>query len=102
MVAAMFLTKKRIPRRMILQGLGAAVGLPLLDAMVPAYTPLSRTPASVKPRFLAIEMVHGAAGSTGFGRAQNLWSPAGIGREFVFTSTLGPLESLRDYITIVS
>jgi hypothetical protein len=101
-VAAMFLTKKHIPRRMILQGLGAALGLPLLDAMVPAHTPLSRTPASVRPRFLAIEMVHGAAGSTGFGRAQNLWSPAGTGPEFEFTSTLGPLESLRDYITIVS
>lgn len=98
----MFLTKKRIPRRMVLQGLGATVGLPLLDAMVPAYTPLSRTPASVKPRFVAIEMVHGAAGSTEFGRAQNLWSPASTGRDFVFTPTLSSLEPLRDYITIVS
>jgi len=98
----MFLTKKHIPRRLILQGLGAAVGLPLLDAMVPAYTPLSRTPASGKTRFTAIEMVHGAAGSTEFGRAQNLWSPGGTGCEFEFTSTLRPLEPLRDYISIVS
>ena len=98
----MFLTKKCLSRRVILQGLGAAVGLPLLDAMVPAYTPLSRTPASAKTRFTAIEMVHGAAGSTEFGRAQNLWSPIGTGREFDFTSTLRPLEPLRDYITIVS
>ena len=98
----MFLTKKRIHRRAVLQGLGAAVGLPLLDAMVPAHTPLSRTPASVRPRFLAIEMVHGAAGSTEFGRAQNLWSPASTGRDFVFTSTLKSLQPLRDYITIVS
>ena len=33
----MFITKKHLRRRTFLQGLGAAVALPLLDAMVPAF-----------------------------------------------------------------
>ena len=38
----MFVTKKSLPRRMFLQGMGAAVSLPLLDAMVPAFTALAQ------------------------------------------------------------
>lgn len=51
---------------------------------------------------MAIEIVHGAAGSTEWGRAQHYWSPAASGADFEFTETLAPLESLRSYITIVS
>ena len=42
----MFLTKKAISRRALLQGAGAALALPLLDAMVPAVTALGQTAAS--------------------------------------------------------
>ena len=34
----MILTQKAMPRRTFLRGMGAAVGLPLLDSMVPAWS----------------------------------------------------------------
>jgi len=37
----MFLTKKHLPRRTVLKGAGAAIALPLLDAMIPAGTALA-------------------------------------------------------------
>lgn len=97
-----YLTKKHISRRTVLRGMGAALSLPLLDAMVPAQTPLAKTAAAVKPRFCAIEMVHGAAGSTGEGTEKHYWSPAKEGADFEFSQTLEPVAPYRDYITIVS
>jgi hypothetical protein len=91
-------SKLHLPRRTVLRGLGATVGLPLLDAMVPAFA----SPVLQPPRFAAIEIVHGAAGSTAYGRDRNLWSPAEEGRNFAFSDTLQPFETLRDYVTIVS
>jgi hypothetical protein len=99
----MYLTKKHLSRRTVLKGVGATVALPFLEAMVPARTVLAKTAAAGKTRLAAIEMVHGAAGSTQFGLAKNLWSPAAIGRGFDLTpSSLSPLEPFRDYLTIVS
>src|ERR1700760_874406 len=98
----MFITRKHISRRMVLRGAGAALGLPLLDAMVPAQTPLRKTAANAKTRFAAIEMVHGAAGSTMDGAAKHYWSPEKDGRDFEFTSTLSPLEPFREYLTVIS
>jgi len=63
----MFLTKKFIPRRTFLRGAGVAIGLPLLDSMVPAQTDLKKTAASPTPRFLGIWHPHGAA--------PGYWSP---------------------------
>ena len=64
-----FITGKHIPRRMFLRGMGATVALPLLDSMLPAASPwASRKLAEGKPRLLAIEVVHGAAGSVEWGR----------------------------------
>src|SRR6267154_977985 len=57
----MFITKKHISRRAILRGAGVALALPLLDSMVPAQTPLSRTAAAPKTRFTGIFVPHGAA-----------------------------------------
>jgi hypothetical protein len=99
----MYLTRKHLSRRTVLKGMGATVALPLLDAMVPARTLLAKTAAAGKTRLAAIEMVHGAAGSTALGLAKNLWSPAAIGRTFDLSpSSLSPLEPFRDYVTIVS
>ncbi len=42
----MFLTRKHLSRRTVLQGAGAAIGLPLLDAMIPAHTALAQTAAA--------------------------------------------------------
>jgi|KBSSwiStaDraftv2_1062776.scaffolds.fasta_scaffold25349_8 hypothetical protein len=98
----MYLTKKYLPRRAVLRGLGVLMTLPLLDAMVPAGVPSRKTAALPKPRFVAIEMVHGAAGSTPWGRERNYWSPSREGPGFEFTPTLQDLERFRPYITIVS
>ncbi|HVJ26146.1 MAG TPA: DUF1552 domain-containing protein [Vicinamibacterales bacterium] len=99
----MYLTRKHLSRRTVLKGVGATVALPFLEAMVPARTALAKTAAAGKTRLAAIEMVHGAAGSTQFGLAKNLWSPAAVGRGFDLTpSSLSPLEPFRDYLTIVS
>ena len=99
----MYLTKKHLSRRTVLKGVGATIALPFLDAMVPARTLLAKSAAAGKTRLAAIEMVHGAAGSTAHGLAKNMWSPAAIGRSFDLTpSSLSPLEPLREYVTIVS
>jgi hypothetical protein len=98
----MFITRTHISRRTALRGLGATIALPFLDAMVPARTAFAKTGLG-KIRLSAIEMVHGAAGSTAIGIEKNLWSPAQVGRDFDLTpSVLSPLESYRDHITIVS
>ena len=57
----MFLTKKHIPRRTFLRGAGITLALPLLDSMVPAQTPLSRTAAARKMRFTGLFVPHGMA-----------------------------------------
>ena len=98
----MFITKKHLSRRTVLRGMGVSLALPLLDSMVPAQTPLRKTAAAPRSRLTCIEMVHGAAGSTGDGSEKHYWSPAKEGSDFEFTQTLQPLEPLRDYLTIVS
>ena len=98
----MFLTKKNISRRTVLRGLGSVVALPFLEAMVPAQTPLAQTAATPKSRFAAIEVVHGCAGSTPHGNDVGLWRPLKEGADFEFGRIVEPLESLRDYVTIVS
>ena len=44
----MFITKKHVARRAVLQGMGATVALPLLEAMVPALTATAKTAAKSK------------------------------------------------------
>jgi hypothetical protein len=99
----MYLSQKHINRRTILKGMGATVALPFLEAMIPARTLLARSAAVGKTRLCAIEMVHGAAGSTQIGLAKNLWSPAATGNAFDLSPTsLVSLEPYRDYLTIIS
>ncbi len=98
----MFITQKHLSRRTALKGLGVTVALPFLEAMVPARTALAQTAAN-KVRLAAIEMVHGSAGSTAIGIQKHMWAPAATGRAFDLSpSSLAPLESLRDHLTIVS
>ena len=101
-----YLSGKHISRRTLLKGAGAAIGLPLLDAMVPAGRLWASTPAARaadRTRLVCIEQVHGAAGCNDWGATQNLWSPAETGRDFDLTpSSLRPLEPFRKHLTIVS
>jgi hypothetical protein len=85
----------------MLKGLGAAVALPWLDAMVPAGA--AATVAKRPLRLVCIEMVHGSAGSAAIGIKKNLWAPAATGRDFDLTPTsLRSLERFREQLTIVS
>jgi len=90
----MFITKKHLPRRTVLRGLGAALALPLLDAMVPASTALAKTAARAKPFVGFFYLPHGAI--------MENWTPASAAPGFAFSPILKPLEPFRDRITVVS
>jgi hypothetical protein len=91
----MFLFKKHISRRTVLQGAGATVALPLLDAMIPARTAFAATAAgkTVK-RFAFIGFPHGAI--------MDRWSPKETGANYTMSPILQPLEPFRKHLTIVS
>ncbi|MEZ5294673.1 MAG: DUF1552 domain-containing protein [Vicinamibacterales bacterium] len=98
----MFISGTHVPRRTLLKGLGATLALPWLDAMMPAGA-AAQSAAARKVRLVALEMVHGSAGSTAWGITQNLWAPAATGRNFDLSPTsLKSLEPYRDALTIVS
>ncbi len=90
----MFNTKKSLPRRTFLRGVGVTMALPLLDAMVPASTLLAQTPAQPVRRFGAIYVPQGAI--------RDKWQPEIVGSDFEFTPILKPLEKYRNYVTVVS
>jgi hypothetical protein len=99
-----YLTGTHLPRRTFLRGMGAAVGLPFLNAMVPVGSGGALALRRLETiRFIAVEQSHGAAGCNEWGATQNLWSPAQIGREFDLGPTsMRDLEPYRDYLTIIS
>jgi hypothetical protein len=99
---------KAMERRTFLRGVGAVVALPYLDAMEPAFRSLAKvrgaSAVADKTRLVCMELVHGCAGSNTWGASKHLWAPAEIGRNFKLNpdGALAPLESWRDYLTIVS
>jgi hypothetical protein len=91
----MFITKKHIPRRTFLRGAGVTLALPLLDSMVPAQTPLARTAAVPKTRFMGIFVPHGMA--------PGYWIPEGPLLEAgKLPSIMEPLEPFLDRTVILS
>jgi hypothetical protein len=90
----MFLTKRSLPRRTVLRGLGATLALPLLESMVPALTAQSRTAAAPTRRFGAIFVP--------MGERPSHWTPATTGTGFEFSPILKPIEAFRDSIVVVS
>ena len=97
-----FLTGKAMPRRQFVQSLSATIALPYLGAMVPRGRSIMGS-ANAAPRLIAIEMVHGAAGSNDIGSKLNFWSPAATGRDFDLSpSALSSLDKYREYMTIIS
>ncbi len=99
-----FITGKHLPRRTFLKGMGSTIALPFLGAMVPAGHAASRAERLMNPtRLIAIEMVHGAAGSNEWGATQHLWAPEKTGSDFdLAPSALLPMEPYRNCMTIVS
>jgi hypothetical protein len=96
----MYITNKFISRRTVLKGVGVTMALPFLDAMVPAGRALAA--ARKKLRLMAIEIVHGSAGSTPYGIENALWAPGTVGPLTELTPILSSLEPLREHLTLVS
>jgi hypothetical protein len=90
----MIVTKKTLSRRTVLRGMGTAVALPLLDAMVPALTAQVKTPARAVRRLGVVYHPNGVIYEN--------WLPKGIGREFTLSRTLAPLAPFRDRLIVVT
>ena len=95
----MFLTKKHLSRRTVLKGAGVAVGLPLLDAMIPAGTALAKTAAAPQLRVGFFYIPHGAIlWNTSHGAAMDHWTPSGAGERFKLSHILEPLEPFKQQV----
>jgi hypothetical protein len=90
----MMITKKALPRRRFLKGTGVALALPLLDAMVPALTPLSATPGQAVRRLGYVYVPMGSNIAS--------WTPPNEHDLLELSSTLGPLKPVIDQVSIVS
>jgi hypothetical protein len=90
----MFITKKHLSRRAVLQGLGVTIGLPFLDAMLPAATSQSKTAAKAATRMGFIYVPHGSV--------LDRWSPKTTGTDFQLPQILKPIEAYKSQLTIVS
>jgi hypothetical protein len=92
----MFLTKKSLPRRTVLKGVGASLALPLLDAMVPSMTAQAETVASPS-RLRRLGFVYMPMGSD-----ITRWTPPSAGTLDELSPTLSPLEPVRGQVSIIS
>jgi hypothetical protein len=90
----MFITKKHLTRRTVLRGMGAAISLPLLDAMIPARTALAQTAAKPALHLGFIYFPHGAV--------QSKWTPTGEGKIGEFGEILKPLDAYKSMTTVFS
>ena len=89
----MFITKKSLPRRTVLRGLGTTLALPLLDAMVPAATALAKTPARPVKRLGFVFMPMGCDISR--------WTPPGETLD-TLSPILSSLSPVKDKVNILS
>ena len=90
----MIVTKKALPRRTFLRGIGASVALPLLDAMVPAVTALARSVAVPVRRLGFVYMPMGCDLAR--------WTPPEHGRLGELSPTLRSLAPVVDHVTVIS
>jgi hypothetical protein len=87
-------TRKHMPRRTFLMGVGATLALPLLDSMVPALTAQSKTAANAFSRLGFVYIPHGAV--------MDKWTPKGVGNTFELSPVLTPLAPYRERILVTS
>jgi hypothetical protein len=92
----LILSKRTLPRRTFLRGAGAAVALPLLDAMVPA---LAQSSAPAAKRIGFVYMPNGVAMNFD---GINFWTPKTAGKNFELSRILTPLAPYKDQLTVVS
>src|SRR5687767_2709369 len=89
----MFITKKFMPRRTFLRGVGATMALPLLEAMVPAATPLAKTAAKPVRRLGFVFMPMGCDITR--------WALPGDNLE-TLSPILSSLAPVREHVTAIS
>ena len=90
----MFISKAALPRRTFLHGMGAALALPLLDAMVPAMSAMAQTVARPVRRLGFVYIPMGANISQ--------WTPRGEGRITDLSPTLAALTPFLDQVTVLT
>jgi hypothetical protein len=90
----MIITKKALPRRTFLRGMGASLALPLLDAMVPSMTALAKTPADPVRRLGFVYMPMGCDIAR--------WTPAGEGGLGELSPALQSLAPVVDQLTVIT
>jgi len=88
------ITGKRLARRTFLRGLGAAVALPVLDAMTPAFAAATRLASNAPRRMTFVYVPNGII--------MKDWTPSALGSEFEFPRILKPLEPYRQQLTVLS
>ena len=88
-----FLTSS-LPRRTVLHGLGAAIALPFLDAMLPAFSLRGRAAATPPHRFQTFYVPNGMA--------MEYWTPKGDGRAFELSPVHEPLAAFREQMLVLS
>jgi hypothetical protein len=88
-----FITRKSLSRRALLRGVGAAISLPLLDAMIPAGTALAKTPAKPVKRLSYVFMPMGCDHSR--------WTPKGDSLDEL-PMILESLAAVRNQVNIIS
>ena len=86
----MTIRKMALPRRTFLRGAGAALALPLLDAMIPALTAAAQTAASPIKRFAAVYVPNGMA--------MEFWTPKTDGPSYELSPILQPLAPFREHL----
>ena len=84
----MIITRKHLPRRTFLKGMGAAIALPMLDAMTPALGAFGRSAAKAPLRLAFTYVPNGITMAD--------WTPTGEGTAFEFARVLKPLEPFRE------
>jgi len=90
----MIITKKALPRRTVLRGLGATMALPLLDSMVPAFAAARTTAASTARRLGVVYVPNGMA--------MKAWTPATDGAGFETTRILQPMAAFQDRMHVLT
>jgi hypothetical protein len=90
----MFITKKHLNRRALLRASGVSIALPLLDAMLPALSPLAQAIANPQPRLGFVFFPHGAV--------MEYWKPEQLGKDFSLPNILQPAAAYQSKMTIVS
>ena len=91
----MIITRKSLPRRTFLRGVGASLALPLLDAMIPAATAATKTPAKPVKRLGFVFMPMGCD--------LTRWTPPGTdGKLGALSPILSSLEPLKQHVTAIT